>query len=530
MWRKPFKLMLNLNTNLNTKTYKMSPTDFTVLLVLVGVVCSSIHFVRTIFTNTPLRRRKLPPGPPGLPLVGHLHMLGKFPPRTLYKLSQKYGHIMSLRLGSVPTIIISSPSAAELFLKTHDTVFASRPKSQAAYYLSNGTKAMGFSDQYGPYWRSVRKFCTLEFLSATKIDSMAGLRREELRLVVESLKKAAEARAIVNLSETVSRLIEDMTCRMLFGKSRDDRFNLSKVLHELAEIMGTFSIADFIPILGPLDLQGLSRRLKVTSRAADKILETIIDDHEMDASNDSEKLNRDFLDAILSLRNNPTSTHEPLAQNINRSNIKAILLDMLFAAIDTSQTAIEWVMSELIRHPRVMKLVQQEIGNVRPNREFVEESDLSKLIYLDMVVKESMRLHPVAPLLVPHESIRDILIDGYYIPNKSRILVNTWGIGRDPRIWSGNVEEFLPERFVGTNIDLRGKSFQLIPFGSGRRGCPGIHLGIVYIKLVVAQLVHNFDWELPLGISPNGLNMDESFGLTMPRANHLVAIPSLRQS
>lgn len=259
-------------------------------------------------------------------------------------------------------------------------------------------------------------------------------------------------------------------------------------------------------------------------------METIIDDHENDASNDYRKLNRDFLDAILSLRNNPKSTHEQLAQNINRSNIKAILLDMLFAAIDTSQTAIEWVMSELIRHPRVMKLVQQEIGNVRPNCEFVEESDLSKLNYLDMVVKESMRLHPVAPLLVPHESIRDVVIDGYYIPNKSRILVNTWGIGRDPRIWSGNVEEFLPERFAGTNIDLRGKCFQLAPFGSGRRGCPGIHLGLVYIKLVVAQLVHNFDWELPFGISPNGLNMDESFGLTMPRANHLLAIPSLRLS
>lgn len=237
------------------KNTEMSPTDFTILLVLVGLVWSFIRFFPTIFTTTLCRHHQLPPGPPGLPFVGHLHMLGKFPPRTLYKLSQIYGPIMSLRLGSVPTIIVSSPSAAELFLKSHDTIFASRPKSQAAYYLSNGTKAMGFSDQYGPYWRSVRKFCTLELLSATKIDSMASLRREELRLMVESLKPAAEARVIVDVSKEVSRLIEDMTCKMLFGKSRDDRFNLSEVLHELAEIMGAFNIADYIPILGALDLQ-----------------------------------------------------------------------------------------------------------------------------------------------------------------------------------------------------------------------------------------------------------------------------------
>ncbi|KAK1361031.1 Cytochrome P450 superfamily protein [Heracleum sosnowskyi] len=399
----------------------MSPTDFILVFLLVAVV---IHFFRTILT-TRGRHNQLPPGPPGLPLVGHLHMLGKFPPRTLYKLSQKYGPIMSLRLGSVPTIIVSSPSAAELFLKTHDTVFASRPKSHAAYYSPDGTKAMGISDQYGPYWRSVRKFCTLELLSVTRIDAMAGQRREELRLVVESLKKAAGGRVVVDVSEKVVRLIEDMTCRMLFGKSKDDRFNLSEIVHELAEVMGAFNIADFIPFLGALDLQGLNRRLRVTSRAADKILETIIDDHENDASIDNKKHIRDFVDVILSLRNSHTTTHEQLANNINRSNIKAILLDLIFAAIDTSHAAIEWIMSELIRHPRVMKLVQEEIGNVTPDCEFVEESHLSKLNYLDM-------------------------------------------------------------------------------------------------------LVHSFDWELPFGISPNGLNMDESFGLTVPRAKNLLAIPSVR--
>lgn len=246
--------------------------------------------------------------------------------------------------------------------------------------------------------------------------------------------------------------------------------------------------------------QGFTRQIITTSKAVDKILETIIDEHEQDASNGYNKLHRDFVDVILSLKND-RSTHEQLAQNIDRSSTKAILLDMIFGSIDTSQITIEWIMSELIRHPLVMKRLQEEISNVVLHGEFVEESHLSKLAYLDMVVKEGMRLHPAAPLLVHHESMEDIVIDGYHIQKQSRIIVNIWGIGRDPKIWSENVEEFLPERFIGSGIDLRGNNFQLLPFGSGRRICPGMHLGLINVKLVVAQLVHSFDWELPFGIS-----------------------------
>ncbi|WOH07109.1 hypothetical protein DCAR_0626538 [Daucus carota subsp. sativus] len=503
----------------------MSPTDFALLIVTAGALGWFILRCRTMVRH---RGRRQPPGPIGLPVIGHLHMLGKLPHRSLYKLSQKYGPIMSIRLGSVPTIIVSSPSAAELFLRTHDTVFASRPNAQAAEYLSYGSKGLAFS-KYGSYWRSVRKFCTMELLSVAKIDSMARLRREELGLLVQSLKVAARTGEVVDFSEKVARLIEDMTCRMLFGKSRDDRFDLSKIIHELAEVTGAFNLADYVPFLGAFDLQGLTRRLRVAAKAFDKILETIIDDHEQKAGNDDTELDKDFVDVMLALKNNPTSTHQQLAQIIDRSITKAIILDMIFGAIDTSHTAIEWIMSELLRHPKVMKRLQEEIS-VIVDGELVEESHLDKLEYLDMVVKEALRLHPVGPLLVPHESMEDIVIDGYYIEKNSRVIINGWGIGRDPRIWSENVEEFIPERFAGTDIDLRGKSFQLIPFGSGRRGCPGIHLGLINIKLVVAQLVHSFDWELPLGISPDELNMDETFGLSLPRAEHLLAIPKFRKS
>ncbi|OMO49551.1 Cytochrome P450 [Corchorus capsularis] len=213
---------------------------------------------------------------------------------------------------------------------------------------------------------------------------------------------------------------------------------------------------------------------------------------------------------------------------IERTNIKAILLDMFAAAFDTSATTVEWTMAELLRHPQVMFNVQQELKDVVGKNRLVEESDLSKLTYLDMVIKESMRLHPVGPLLLPRESIEDITIMGYFIPKKSRVLVNVWSMARDPNVWSDNAQEFFPERFKDSNIDLRGKDLQLIPFGSGRRRCPGMQLGLVNVRLALAQLLHCFEWQLPDGILPSELDMTEKFGLSLPRANHLLVKPTYR--
>ncbi|KAF8378467.1 hypothetical protein HHK36_029807 [Tetracentron sinense] len=198
--------------------------------------------------------RRLPPGPRGLPLLGHLHMLGLLPHRNLHRLAQKYGPIMYLRFGVVPAVVVSSPQAAELFLKTHDTVFASRPDIQAAQYLSYGRKGLAFAE-YGSYWRNLRKLCTLELLSNTKIDSFKAMRREEVATMIRSLKDAAKDRAVVDLSAKVGSLVEDMTHRMLFGYSRDKRFDFKPVVHEVLRLVGAFNLADYIPYLGALDLQ-----------------------------------------------------------------------------------------------------------------------------------------------------------------------------------------------------------------------------------------------------------------------------------
>ncbi|KAF4404762.1 hypothetical protein G4B88_006148 [Cannabis sativa] len=509
----------------------LSQTLLAIFLIIVGTLCFILN------RRGSQSHHKHPPGPWPLPIIGNLHMLTSLPNRGLQNLAKNYGPIMSLRLGHVLTVVVSSPEAAELFLKTHDTVFASRPKVQASECMWYGTKGMAFN-AYGSYWRGVRKICTLHLLSASKIESFAALRKEEVGSMMGSLKRAAAAGEVVDISELAGKTIADISCRIILGRVRDESCDLKGLVREALSLFGAFNLADYIPYLRQFDLQGYTRRMKKVSMNINKVLEKIITEHEQEAMSlkkgqhvKQDGIHKDFVDILISLMNQPMNySQDEKVHIIDRVDIKAILLDMIAASFDTSSAAIEWTFSELLKNPRVMKTLQDELKSVIGMDQMVEEKDIGKLEYLDMVVKESFRLHPVGPLLIPRESMEDITIKGYYIPKKSRIIVNTWAIGRDPNVWSENVEEFYPERFIGSNInrDITGHDFSLLPFGYGRRGCPGMQLGLINVRLVIAQLMHCFNWELPSGTNPKDLDMLEKFGLSMGRANHMLAKPTYR--
>ncbi|XP_030506886.2 cytochrome P450 71AU50 [Cannabis sativa] len=471
--------------------------------------------------KTKEKKKNLPPGPKGYPLFGSLNLLGKNPHRDLERLSQKYGPIMHMQLGLIPTIVVSSSKAAELFLKTHDLVFASRPPHLAAKHMSWEQRNLSFA-QYGSYWRDMRKMCTLELLSSLKISTFRAMRREEISHFIDSMKNATMA---VDLSAKITTCNTDMSCRMVFGKKySDDEFDpkgFKEIIKELMHLGAAPNLGDYIPFLAPLDLQGLTKRMKAVQKVFDEFFEGIIDEHIQSKAKDDHE-DKDFVDVMLRIMGSEQSEYR-----IERPNIKAIILDMLIGSMDTSSTAIEWAISELIKHPTTMKKLQEEIKTMVGMERLVEESDLEKLPYLDMVIKESMRLHPVAPLLLPHAAAEDSVVNGFYIPQNSRVLINFWTIGRDPECWI-EPEKFFPERFSGSDIDLKGRDFEFIPFGSGRRGCPGMQLGLLVVRLMVAQLVHCFDWELPDGMVASELDMSEEFGLTTTRVQHLVAIPSYR--
>ncbi|KAM6567888.1 hypothetical protein CsatA_027016 [Cannabis sativa] len=470
------------------------------------------------------KKKNLPPGPKGYPLIGSLNLLGKNPHRDLQRLSRKYGPIMHMQLGLIPTIVVSSSKAAELFLKTHDLVFANRPPHLAAQHMSWEQRNLSFA-QYGSYWRDMRKMCTLELLSSLKISTFKAMRREEIGHFIEFIKKATTNRVAVDLSAKIAVCNADMSCRMVLGKKySDEEFDpkgFKEIIKELMYLGATPNLGDYIPFLAPLDLQGLTKRMKVVQNVFDEFFEGIIDEHIQSKAKDDHEA-KDFVNVMLRIMGSEESEYR-----IERPNIKAIILDVLVGSIDTSSTAVEWAISELIKHPTTMKKLQEELKNKVGMERMVEESDLENLPYLDMVVKESMRLHPVAPLLIPHATIEDCTVNGFNIPQNSRVIINFWTIGRDPKYWN-EPEMFIPERFSGSDIDFKGRNFEFIPFGSGRRSCPGMQLGLTVVRLMVAQLVHCFDWELPDGMVASELDMSEEFGLTTPRAKHLVAIPNYR--
>jgi len=204
------------------------------------------------------------------------------------------------------------------------------------------------------------------------------------------------------------------------------------------------------------------------------------------------------------------------------------LLTLFAVGTDTSSSTVEWAMAELIRHPHMMKKYQQEIDSaVKGEQTTLKESDLQNLSYLQAVVKETLRLHPSVPLLVPRTAAEACEIEGYYIPKNARLLVNTWGMQRDPDLWERPLE-FDPDRFVGNSVDMRGADFQLIPFGAGRRICAGMNMGIRMVGLMLASLLHSFDWSLPCDQPLEMLDMTEAVGMTMHKAVPLLVVASAR--
>lgn len=294
-------------------------------LIWEVVVVVSIVYVLYELLNIH-KRKKLPPGPRGLPIVGHLHLLGKNPHHDFQNLAKKYGPIMYMRLGLVPTIVVSSSDVAEKFLKTYDHIFANKPHNEAAHYLAYGQKNIIFA-KYGPYWRNMRKLCTQHLLTNQKINSFQSLRSQQVELMIESLQNESRGeRVVVDLSERVASLNANMTCLMVFGKKyMDEDFDkrgFKAVLQEVVHLAAITNLGDFFPFLGVIDLQGLTRRLKDLSKVFDEFLEKIIDEH---VESHDENQTKDFVHTMLEFMQSGKAEFQ-----FDRIHIKAVLFVCYF--------------------------------------------------------------------------------------------------------------------------------------------------------------------------------------------------------
>ena len=201
-----------------------------------------------------------------------------------------------------------------------------------------------------------------------------------------------------------------------------------------------------------------------------------------------------------------------------------MLQDLFVAGTDTTSSTLEWAMAELLHNPEKLLKARVELLQTIGKDKQVKESDITRLPFLQAVVKETFRLHPVVPFLIPHRVEEDTDIDGLTVPKNAQVLVNAWAIGRDPNIWE-NPNSFVPERFLELDMDVKGQNFELIPFGAGRRICPGLPLATRMVHLMLASLIHSCDWKLEDGITPENMNMEDRFGITLQKAQPLKAIP-----
>ncbi|KAJ6708770.1 CYTOCHROME P450 71B11-RELATED [Salix koriyanagi] len=487
-----------------------------VLEFLILSLSISLLFL-LIKRNRTTKKACLPPGPVGLPFIGNLHQLGNSNLHEhLWRLSQKHGPLVYLRLGSRPTLIVSSAKMAREIMKTRDLEFCSRPVLTATKKLSYNGFDLAFAP-YGDYWREVRKICAVHVFSSTVAQSFRCIREDEVSRMIEKISKSALASKPFNLTTEMVFLTSTIISRAAFGKTYEiggsDSGRFLELLVETEAIVSSLFLSDYFPCWGWLadKLTGLSYRLEKNFEEFDAFSNGIIDDNLRPNRPKPEREGSTILDILLQIYKDGS-----FKLQLTLDHIKAILMDIFLAGTETSAVTMIWAMAFLMKNPKAMRKAQEEVRNLFGNKGFVDEDDVQQLPYLKAVVKETMRLQPTVPLLLPRETTKECSIGGYEIPTKTLVYVNVWAVGRDPETWE-NPYEFDPDRFSGSSIDLKGNDFELTPFGAGRRICPGIFIALFTMELSLANLLLKFDWEMPSGMNREDIDMNDVLPGISPR-------------
>uniref|UniRef100_A0A0A9FDX4 Uncharacterized protein n=1 Tax=Arundo donax TaxID=35708 RepID=A0A0A9FDX4_ARUDO len=482
-------------------------------------------FLLLLFRNlkSKKRHRRLPPSPPSLPVIGHLHLFKKPLHRSLAALAAAHGPVLLLRFGSRRVVHVADPAAAEECLTTHDATFANRPRLPSARHLSNGYTTLG-SSSYGPNWRNLRRIATVEVLSSRRLLRSAAVRAGEVRdmarrlfLAAAGANASAPARADVNAR--AFELALNIVARMIAGKryygdgddaeaATEEAERFRGIVREYFALHGASNLQDFVPVLGLLDVGGANRRAIRLSKARNEWAQRLIDDHRAAGT----ELGKTMVGDLLAMQ---ASDPEAYSDKV----IRALSLSILQTGTDTSSSTIEWGMALLLNHPAAMAKARAEVDSVVGTARLVDESDLPNLPYLHRVVTETLRLHPVAPLLAPHESSADCTVaGGYDVPAGTMLLVNVHAMHRDARVWGEDAGRFSPERFEGAG---KSDGMWMMPFGMGRRRCPGEGLAVNVVGLALGVLVQCFEWRR---VGDEEVDMAEGSGLTMPKAVPLEAL------
>ncbi|KAI3451539.1 hypothetical protein Pfo_008204 [Paulownia fortunei] len=462
---------------------------------------------------------KAPPEAGGAwPFTGHLHLMGggssaELPHINLAALADKYGPVFTIRLGVHRALVVSSWELAKELFTTCDVAVSSRPRLRAAKHLSYNFAMFGFSP-YGTYWREMRKLISVELLSSRRVE----LLRYMCLYKLWEEKKDGSGSVLVDMKQWFGDLNLNVVLRMVAGKrfhggraDAEETRRCREVMRDFFHLAGLFVAADALPYLGWLDLGGHEKKMKENAKELDRIVGGWLADHrEKEYSGKDEP--QDFMDVMLSVLKGADIEGPYDADTIIKATCQS---DCRWT--DTTTVMLVWALSLLLNNRRVLKKAQEELDKHIGRDRQVNESDISNLVYLQAIVKETLRLYPAGPLGGTREFSKDSNVGGYHVPKGTWLVVNLWKLHRDPH------------RFLSThkNVDVRGHNFELIPFGAGRRICPGTNFGLNVLHLVLANLLQAFNLST---VSDDMVDMTESAGLTNNKATPLDVLIAPRLS
>lgn len=513
-------------------------TFLAIVIPVIAGILSLVFFLRFV-----LKRKtgdvKEPPRPAGAwPIIGHLHLLsgeGGLPHRVLASLGKKYGPILTLKLGAHQALVVNSAEMARECYTTNDKAFADRPRSLAVELLGYNFASFGFVP-YGPYWRGLRKIAVLDLLSPNRLRMLSHVRTSEVNYLMRDLYKVwmedkdSTGKVTIEMEKWFENLVFNVVLRMIAGRryttGDKEGDHVKNTIKDYVHELGTVVVGDVIPWLRWLDFS-FHKKVKKTAEEYDVIMEDWIREQreKMSSGQPIDPKDEVFVASLLNRLN--SESDKDLSVFDKGTIVKATCSTIIGGAADTTTVALTWTLALLVNHRHVLEKAQEEIETHVGRERVVEESDLKNLVYLNAIIKESLRLYPPGAIIAPHQAIEDCIVAGYKVKKGTRLMVNLWNIQRDPEFWT-QPEEYIPERFLTTqkDIDVWGQSYEYFPFSSGRRTCPGISLAVQSMQLTLATLLQGFDFQSPTG---GPLDMTEHFpGMITSKATPLGVLMSPR--
>ncbi|XP_011100321.1 cytochrome P450 81D1-like [Sesamum indicum] len=447
----------------------------------------------------------LPPTPfPNLPFIGHIYFFTKSTPfhRALSEVSRRHGPILFLRLGSRPVLLISSPSAAHECFTKNDIIFANRPNLLNGKHFGYNFTSLAWAS-YGDHWRNLRRISALELLSSHKLNLLSSIPCNEARTLILKLLENNNPSKNVDMRKLFFEHTYNIVTRMITGKvgveNSKEAEMFQDIVAEMSRVTLEANVADFLPFMRWFGFGNVERKLSVVQEKRDRFMENVIEERRGEEESDGGGKQKSLIEVLLDLQR-----EEP--EYYTDETIRNLFLVLVQGASHTSSNTLEWAFSLLLQHPDIL---------TRARAEIIRDSDITKIPYLRGIINETLRMHPAAPLLTPHSSSRTCIVGGFHVPRGTILLVNAWDIQNDPRTWD-DPEKFVPERFEG--LEEGKNDFKYLPFGWGRRGCPGENMAKQMVGLALGSLIQCFEWE-----SIGEIDMSEGKGVITPKVQPLRA-------